>query len=118
MKVRLPKNNGANMGDFKQLAQKAQTIQKEMDEASSLLEQKKYSSMSGGGAVEVTINGKPEFESVTIKPEAIDLDDLEILSDMIVAAANEAIKKASEEKESTLQKISGQMNLPNIPGMF
>lgn len=118
MKVRLPKNNGGNMGNFQQLAQKAQAVQKEMDEASSLLDQKEYSATSGGGAVKVVVNGRPELTSVIISPDVVDTDDLEILSDMIVAAANEAIKIASEEKEATLQKISGQINLPNIPGMF
>ena len=118
MKVRLPKNNGAGMGNFQQLAKQAQAVQKQMDEASDLLDQKEYVSTSGGGAVEVVVTGKPEVKSINIKPEVVDADDVEILSDMIVAAINDALKKASDEKEETLQSISGQMNLPNIPGMF
>ena len=118
MKVRLPKMGGGNMGNLQQLAQQAQAMQKEMDDASSLLDEKEYSATSGGGAVKVVISGKPELKSVDINPEVVDIDDLEILSDMIVAAANEAINASRDERENTLQKISGQMNLPNIPGMF
>ncbi len=114
MKMRLPKGNGAGMGNFQQLAQQAQKIQQEMDEATKELENKLYTSTSGGGAIEVTVSGKPEVKSIVIKPEVVDVDDLEMLSDMIIAATNEAIKQANNDKESTMQSISGQVHLPGL----
>ena len=114
MKIKLPKGNAAGMGNFQQLAQQAQKIQQQMDNAARELEEKIYSSTSGGGAIEVTVTGKPEVKSITIKPEVVDKDDLEMLSDMIIAATNEAIKKSIDDKESTMQKISGQVSLPGL----
>ena len=60
------------------------------------------------------VTGKPELKAITIKPEVVDVDDLEMLSDMIIAAVNEAINKSINDKESTMQKISGQVHLPGL----
>lgn len=114
MKVRLPKTGGAGMNNLQQLAQKAQKMQEEIDKATKELEAKEYSATSGGGAVKVTIVGKPEIKNIEIKPEVVDKDDLEMLSDLIIAACNESIKIAEAEKQDVIQKISGQMNMPNI----
>lgn len=114
MKVRLPKGNGAGMNNFQQLAQKAQKMQDEMDKATKELETKEYSATSGGGAVKATVLGKLEIKNIEIKPEVVDKDDLEMLSDLIIAACNESIKKANDEKQAVIEKISGQMNMPNL----
>ncbi len=114
MKVRLPKSGGAGMQDIQKLAKQAQLAQEEMEKASAELEEKKYEATSGGEAVKVTINGKLELQKIDIKPEVVDPEETDMLSDMIIAAVNEAIKKANTEKETVMQSISGQMNLPGL----
>ncbi len=114
MKVRLPKS-GAGMNNIQDLAKKAQEAQEKMEKASAELEEKEYSASSGGEAVKVTISGKLEVKNIDIKPEVVDPQDVTMLSDLIIAAVNEAIKKVNEEKEEMMQNISGQMH---IPGLF
>ena len=115
MKVRLPKNNNPGMGNIQELAKKAQEAQKKMDMVSQELENKEYCATSGGNAVKVVINGKPQVKSIYIDPAVVGVDDLEMLSDMIIAATNEAIKKSCEEKDMSMQSISSQLS---IPGLF
>ena len=90
-------------------------MQEEMDAASTVLEEKEYSATSGGGAVDVVVTGKMELKTVNIKPEVVDPEDIEMLSDLIIAAANEALRKAADDKSETMEKISGGLN---IPGLF
>ena len=111
MKVRLPKQSAPNMQELMARAQKAQ---EEMEKTTKELEGKSYSATSGGEAVKVTVSGKLEITNIEIKPEVIDPEDSEMLADMIMAAANEAIKKATTEKDSAFENISGKMNLPNM----
>lgn len=113
MKVRIP-NNGmpGNMAD---MLKKAQKMQEEMQEAQAELETREYEISAGGGAVTVKINGKREILSLNITPEIVDPDDVETLSDILIAAINEAIKKVDTTSEAEMSKISGQMGLP---GMF
>ena len=116
MKARLPKgygNGGAN--NIQQIARQAQKLQEDMEVASQELEAKEYSATSGGGAVAVTITGKMELTKIDIKPEVVDPEDVEMLSDLIIAAANEALRTAAKEKEEKMETISGGLN---IPGMF
>ena len=116
MKARLPKgygNGGAN--NIQQLARQAQKLQDDMEQASQELEAKEYSATSGGGAVSVTVTGKMELSKVEISPDVLDPEDVEMLSDLIIAAANEALRAAHKEKEDTMETISGGLN---IPGMF
>lgn len=114
MKVRLPKSGGAGMNNLQQLAKQAQETQAKMEKASAELEAKEYSATSGGEAVEVKINGKLEVQSIKLKPEIVDPEEVDMLSDLIIAAVNEAIKKANDEKEEVMGQISGQMNLQGL----
>lgn len=116
MKARLPKgygNGGAN--NIQQLARQAQKLQDDMEAAALELEKKEYNATSGGGAVQVTVTGGMELTKIEISPEVVDSDDLEMLSDLIIAAANEALRAAAREKEDKMETISGGLN---IPGMF
>ena len=112
MKVRLPKN-GSNP-NIQNLMMQAQKAQEEIEQASSKLESKEYTATSGGDAVKVVVSGKMEVKEIKIKPEIVDTEDLEILEDMIANAINEAIKKASSEKDEVMQNISSKMNLPGM----
>ena len=116
MKARLPKgygNGGSN--NIQQLARQAQKLQDDMEAVSAELETKEYEAAAGGGAVKVTVTGKMELTKVEIQPEVVDPDDVEMLSDLVIAAANEALRTAAKEKEDRMESISGGLN---IPGMF
>lgn len=110
MKARLPKG----MGGLQELAQKAQKMQEDMQIATKELDEKEYSSTSGGGAVTVKVNGTLEVLSIDIKPEVVDPEDVEILSDLIIAAVNEAMRVASKEKQLVMDKISNGLNMPGL----
>ena len=116
MKARLPKGyGGGGIGNMQQLARQAQKMQEEMENANRELEEKEFSATSGGEAVKVTVTGKMEVKAIELKPEVVDPDDVEMLSDLIIAATNEALLAAATEKEERMNAISGGLN---IPGMF
>ena len=79
------------------------------------LEAKEYKASAGGGAVTATVAGNMEVKSLEIDPEIVDPEDVEMLSDIIMGAVNEALRNASKDKEDTMSAISGGLN---IPGMF
>lgn len=116
MKARIPKGFGGlgGLGNLQQLAQKAQKMQSEMDAAKAELEQKEYTATSGGGAVTVTVTGKMEIKSIEIKPEVVDPEDVEMLSDLVMAATNEALRTATQKKQETMDKISSGLNMPEL----
>lgn len=113
MKVRIPQQGG--MGNMSEMLKKAQKMQEEMQATQAALEEKEYEVSAGGGAVTVKINGKREILALDIDPDVVDPDDVEMLSDILIAAINEAIKKVDSVSEEEMAKISGQMGLP---GMF
>ena len=115
MKARLPKGYGNSAPtNIQQLAKQAQKMQEEMDAASTEREAKEYSATAGGEAVKVTVTGGMEVKKIDIKPEVVDPEDIEMLSDLIIAAVNEALRAASTEKEEIMTKISGGLNMPGL----
>ena len=116
MKARLPQGyGGGGAANIQQLAKQAQKMQAQMDEASAELAEKEYTAAAGGGAVSVTVTGKMEVKALEIKPEVVDPEDVEMLSDIVTAAVNEALRAAAADKEQTMEKLSGGIN---IPGLF
>ena len=115
MKARIPRGMGGGPQNLQQIAKQAQKMQEEMDAASTVLEEKEYSATSGGGAVDVVVTGKMELKTVNIKPEVVDPEDIDMLSELVIAAVNEAIRAASTEKAETMERLSGGLNMP---GMF
>ncbi|MBR1730846.1 MAG: YbaB/EbfC family nucleoid-associated protein [Ruminococcus sp.] len=116
MKARLPQGyGGGGGGNMQQLARQAQKMQEAMETATAELEAKEYSATAGGGAVKVVVTGKLEVKSIDIEPEVIDPDDAEMLSDHVMAATNEALRAANQDKEETMGALSGGLN---IPGLF
>lgn len=113
MKVRIPQQGG--VGNMSEMLKRAQKMQEEMQEKQAELETREYEISAGGGAVTVKINGKREILSLDIQPDVVDPDDVEMLSDILIAAVNEAIKKVDTVAEEEMAKVSGQMGLP---GMF
>jgi len=100
---------GGGMGG---LMAQAQKMQADMQKMQSQLEDKIYTAQAGGGAVKVTANGKHQLTSLTILPDAVDPQDVEMLQDMIVAAVNEAMRTADSDAASTMQSITGGLGLP------
>ena len=98
---------GAMPGNMANLMKQAQRMQRQMEDSQKELETKEFTAKSGGGAVEVTVNGKKEMLKVTISPEAVDPDDVEMLQDMIVAATNEAMKLADDASGELMGKMTG-----------
>ena len=82
-------------------------MQRQMEETTKELEEKEYTAAAGGGAVEVTVSGKKELLSVKIAEEVVDPDDIEMLQDLIVAAVNEAYRKAESESQAVMSKLTG-----------
>ena len=115
MKARLPKGMGGGPQNMQSMIRQAQKMQEDMEKAQAELDVKEYETQAGGGAVKVKINGKREILSLTLAPEIVDPDDIETLSDAITAAVNEAIKKVETENSETMNKITGNLN---VPGMF
>lgn len=97
---------GVNMNMIKQ----AQKMQADMLKAQAELEEKEYSA-TVGGVVTATVSGKKQLTALSIAPEAIDPEDSEMLCDTIMAAVNEALKKAEEDMSSGMSKITGGLNL-------
>ena len=121
MKARLPKGyGGAGAGNLQQLARQAQKMQDEMATATEELNAREYSATAGGNAVKVTVSGEMEVKSIDIEPEVVDPEDVEMLSDLVIAAVNEALRAASKDKEETMDKISGGLNLGamGMSGLF
>lgn len=112
MKVRLPNNGGGNMN---QMLRQAQQMQQDMANLQADLEEREFSATSGGGLVEVTVDGKHFIKSIKINPDAVDPDDSEMLEDLVTVAVNEAIGNAIKTSEEEMAAITGGLNLP---GMF
>ena len=103
---------GMGGGNMQNMIRQAQKMQQEMLKAQEELESKTYEAASGGGVVSAVVSGKKEVVSVTIDPEAVDPDDVEMLQDLIVAAVNEALRKAGDDANSQMSKLTGGMSMP------
>ena len=103
---------GMGGGNMNNMIRQAQKMQQDMMKAQEELEAKTYEAGAGGGVVSATVSGKKELVSVTIDPEAVDPDDVEMLQDLIVAAVNEAIRKANDDAASQMSRLTGGLNLP------
>jgi len=96
----------------------AQKMQEDMQTLQAQLDEREYDVKAGGGVVTVKINGKLEVLSIDIDPEIVDPDDVETLSDILVAGVNEAIKKVNETNSEEMGKVTGSLSMPGLPGIF
>ena len=103
-------------GNMNNMMKQVQKMQREMAKLQEEVEQRTVEASAGGGVVTVLASGKKEIISITIKPEVIDPDDVEMLQDLITAAVNEAIRQADEMISREMSKITGGLNLPG--GLF
>ena len=101
---------GMNMN----MVTQAQKMQQDMLKMQEEMESKEYEATVGGGVVKAVVNGKHEVLSISIAPEAVDPDDVEMLQDMIVGAVNEAMRKADTEASQNLSRLTGGLNLGGL----
>lgn len=115
MKARLPQGyGGGGASNLQQIARQAQKLQEQMAQTTQELEEKEYTASSGGDAVRATVTGKMEVKAIEIKPEVVDPDDVEMLSDLVIAAVNEALRAAASDKTERMEKISGGLSVPGL----
>ena len=101
---------GMNMNMIKQ----AQKMQQEMLKMQEEMESKEYEATAGGGMITAAVNGKHELLRLTIDPEAVDPEDVEMLQDMVIAAVNEAMRAAEAEASNSMSKFTGGLNLGGL----
>ena len=101
---------GANM---QQLMRQAQKLQEQMTKAQEDIENREFTAQAGGGMVSVTVTGKKELKDITINPDCVDPDDVDMLQDMIMAAVNEALRTAEETRNAEMSRLA-----PGMGGMF
>lgn len=104
--------------NLQKMMKQAQQMQKKMEEAQAELENIEVTGSSGGDMVQITLNGKGIMKSAKIDPKVIDPDDLEMLEDLIVAAANDAKNKVDEESNKKMQDAAGGMMPPGMKMPF
>lgn len=104
---------GFGGGNMQQLMRQAQKMQQMMTDAQEKLDAMEYEATSGGGMVSVKVSGKRELLSITIDPQVVDPDDVEMLQDLVMAAVNEALRKGEEAREAAMNKMA-----PGMGGMF
>ena len=97
-----------------EMQQKLQEMQEAMSHAQESVEAREFTATVGGGVVSAKVNGKKEVLSVTIDPEVVDPDDVEMLQDMVIAAVNEAMRAADNEAANNMSRLTGGLNLGGL----
>jgi hypothetical protein len=93
-------------------------MQQQMLQMQQELEEKSYEATAGGGVVKATVSGKKQLSAITIDPEAVDPEDVEMLQDLVVAAVNEALRKAEEDANASMGKLTGGVNLGGLGSLL
>ena len=99
-------------GNMQQMLKQAQKMQEKLAKVQEELEAREYKASAGGGMVTVKANGKKEILALTIQPEAVDPEDVEMLQDMVMAAVNEVLRQVEETSSQEMGKLTGGLNLP------
>ena len=114
MKARLPQGFGGGPQNMNSMIRQAQKMQEEMAALQEQLDQREYEVQAGGGAVTVVITGTRQIKELMISPEIVDADDIETLSDILIAGINEAIKRVDETNKSEMANLTGSLNMPGL----
>lgn len=113
MKSNIPKQFNGNQ-NMNSMIHQARKMQDQITALQEDIEQRTFTASAGGGAVNVTISGKKTIQSIELKPEIVDKDDIEMLQDLIMSAVNEAINNVEETTENEMNKITGGVSLPGL----
>ena len=111
MKARIPNQNNMSRNAMMERIQK---MQEDMANKQAEVEAAEFTASAGGGAVEVRVSGKHEILGITVKPEVVDPDDVEMLEDLLIASLNEAIRKANDTMEREMGAFTNGLNIPGL----
>ena len=114
MKARIPKNYGGMPGSMQGMIQQAQKMQEEITKKQAEIDEMDFTASVGGGAVEVVMSGKKELKSITIKPEVVDPQDVEMLQDLVISAVNEVLRAVESKTSDEMDKITNGLNIPGL----
>lgn len=114
MRANIPKGMGGGPQNMNAMIKQAQKMQEDIEALQADLDEREYDISAGGGVVGVKINGKREILSIDIQPEIVDPDDIETLSDILVAAVNEAIKRVDDTNNEEMAKLTGNGGFPGL----
>ncbi len=106
-------SNGAGQA-AQQMQQKIMQMQQDMEKAQREVEETTFTASVGGGVVSATASGKKELTALTIKPEAVDPEDVEMLQDLVISAVNEALRQADDAMSSRMNSFTSALNLPGL----
>lgn len=101
----------------RRMMRQAQQLQRQMEELQNEIEASTVEATAGGGVVKVVANGKILIESISIDPEVVSPDDVEMLEDLVVAAANEALANAQQMATDKMAQATGGLNIPGLTGL-
>ena len=105
---------GGRGGSMQSMMQQAQRMQQNIEKVQNELAEAEVEATAGGGVITAVVTGKKTLKKVTIAPEAVDPEDVEMLEDLITAAVNEALAKADAYAEEQMSKVTGGMNLGGL----
>ncbi len=105
---------GMGGGNMNNMMKQMQKMQKQMEDLQSELDVKEVEASAGGGAVTVTVNGKKEVLNIVIEESVVDPEDIEMLQDLVMAAVNEALRKAEDMMTEGMKKVTGGLNIPGL----
>lgn len=113
-KMPIPSRSGGAKPGKNNMMKQIQQMQEEMLKAQSELDDKVYEAAAGGGAVKAVVNGRKAVTSITIDPDVVDEDDIEMLEDLIMVAVNEALAAAENDSASQMERFTGGMGIPGL----
>ena len=114
MKARVPKNFGAVPNNMQNMIHQAQKMQEDITKKQAEIDEMEFTASVGGGAVEVVMSGKKELKSITIKPEVVDPEDVEMLQDLVISAVNEVLRSIEAKTSEEMDKVTGGLNIPGL----
>lgn len=114
MKARLPKEYQNSAPTMNAMVKKAQKMQDDIEKVQAELETKEFTKQVGGGAVELVMTGAKELKSITIKPEVVDPEDVEMLQDLIISGVNEILREVDEYGAAEMEKVTGGVSFPGF----
>ena len=114
MRARLPQGMGGGAQNMNGMIKQAQKMQAQITSIQEDIENREFKTTAGGGAVEVVMSGKKQVRSLTIKPEVVDKDDIEMLQDLIISAFNDAVHQIEETSEKEMGAVTGGVSFPGL----
>lgn len=114
MKARLPKEYQNSAPNMNQMVKKAQKMQDDIAKVQEELETKEFTKQVGGGAIELVMTGNKQLKSVSIKPEVVDPEDVEMLQDLIISGVNEILREVDDYGAAEMEKVTGGVSFPGF----